>query len=86
VDDWLEQAGDALAREARVDPASLRLDDNDAGLLLELAGLAAHESGARLNAPLVCFLAGRAAASGRRVEELVDAVKALPGKGSRVER
>jgi hypothetical protein len=42
-------------------PASeLELDEPTTRTLLELARLAAHESGDRRNAPLLCFLAGRA--------------------------
>jgi hypothetical protein len=60
-DSWLEQIADALAA-ATGEP--LALDDAEAGELLELASFAAHRSGARTNAPLLCYLVGRARASG----------------------
>jgi len=43
--------------------AALGVDDptpEEISLLLTLAGDAAHESGARTNAPLLCYLVGRA--------------------------
>jgi len=42
--------------------------------LLGLAGDAAHESGARTNAPLLCYLVGRAQGS-RSLEELAEIVR-----------
>ena len=42
--------------------------------LLELARIAAHESGERINAPLLCYLVGLARCrSGRELPALVDA-------------
>jgi hypothetical protein len=60
VDEWLSRARDALAEEAGVPPSELELDDATAGDLLDIARIAAHVSGDRRNAPLLCFLAGRA--------------------------
>jgi hypothetical protein len=51
---------DALATEAGLIPDDLQLDEADVDTLLEAARLAAHESGDRRNAPLLCFLLGRA--------------------------
>jgi hypothetical protein len=73
VGSWLENARDALAGEAGVDALELSKDDVEA--LLELARLAAHESGYRRNAPLVCYLVGLAARSGADVDRLVAAVR-----------
>jgi hypothetical protein len=60
VDSWLTGARDALAEEASISAEELDLDDQDARTLLELARIAAHESGSRTNAPLLCYLVGRA--------------------------
>jgi hypothetical protein len=46
--------------------------------LLELARIAAHESGERINAPLLCYLVGLVHA--RRDGELADLVDAAVGK------
>lgn len=58
VDAWLAAARDVLAESADVPAEKLRLDDDTAATLLELARAAAHESGDRRNAPLLCYLAG----------------------------
>jgi hypothetical protein len=43
-------------------------------ILLDLARIAAHDSGRRTNAPLLCYLVGLARARGAGVEELAGAV------------
>jgi hypothetical protein len=78
VDDWLAQARDRLAQAADEDPATLDLSQGDIDELLELARIAAHESGERINAPLLCYLAGVARA--RSGVELADLVDATVGK------
>jgi hypothetical protein len=74
VDDWLTRARDALASEAGVDPATLRLSDEESSTLLDLARIAAHESGERINAPLLCYLVGRAQGS-LALADLAEAVR-----------
>jgi hypothetical protein len=74
VDAWLTQARDALATEAGVDAATLELSEADAHTLLDLARIAAHTSGDRTNAPLLCYLVGRAQGS-RPLDELAEAVR-----------
>jgi hypothetical protein len=74
MDPWLTQARDALAAEARIEPAALVLTDAEADTLLDLARIAAHKSGERTNAPLLCYLVGRAQGS-RALDELADAVR-----------
>ena len=64
VDDWLLAARDVLAAASGVPVSELELDDATTATLLDLARIAAHESGERTNAPLLCFLAGVAAARG----------------------
>jgi hypothetical protein len=60
VDEWLTAARDAIAKTASVSAEELELGDEDARTLLQLARIAAHESGERTNAPLLCYLVGRA--------------------------
>jgi Domain of unknown function (DUF6457) len=60
VDAWLTNARDALAAAGGVEPHTLELSDADTKTLLELARIAAHTSGDRTNAPLLCYLVGRA--------------------------
>jgi hypothetical protein len=80
VDDWLTQARDRLAAAAGEDPATLDLTQEDVDELLELARVAAHESGERINAPLLCYLVGLVHA--RRGGELADHVDASIGKSA----
>ena len=74
MDAWLADARAALAQAAGVQPEDLELSDEDATTLLDLARIAAHDSGERTNAPLLCYLVGRARA-GADVETLADAVR-----------
>jgi len=74
MDAWLGDARAALARAAGVRPEELELTDDDAATLLDLARIAAHDSGERTNAPLLCYLVGRASA-GADLETLADAVR-----------
>ena len=74
MDTWLVQARDALAAESGVDPAELELSDADADTLLDLARIAAHVSGERTNAPLLCYLVGRAQGT-LGLDLLADAVR-----------
>ena len=74
MDQWLTQARDALAQASGVPAEQLELGDEAFHSLLELARLAAHESGERTNAPLLCYLVGRAQ-DGASLDELADAVR-----------
>jgi hypothetical protein len=60
VDAWLSDARNALALASGIPPEELELDDEAVRTLLDLARVAAHESGERTNAPLLCYLIGRA--------------------------
>lgn len=55
---WLDSARERIAGAAGVGPEHLALSEQDVEALLDLARVAAHDSGDRTNAPLVCFLAG----------------------------
>lgn len=74
MDDWLEGARSRLAEASGLPPDELELDDEDAARLLDLARIAAHESGERTNAPLLCYLVG-VASRGADVEALAAALR-----------
>jgi hypothetical protein len=74
MDQWLSDARDALAQTSGVPAERLELDDEAVRELLELARVAAHDSGERTNAPLLCYLLGRAQ-DGASLDELADAVR-----------
>jgi hypothetical protein len=78
MDEWLSEARDRLAAAAGEDSAGLELSQEEVDELLELARIAAHESGERINAPLLCYLVGLVHA--RRDGELADLVDATVGK------
>jgi len=74
MNEWLSARADALSAETGVPRARLELSAADAERLLDLAGFAAHDSGARTNAPLLCYLVGlsRGAADGlERLDRIV---------------
>ena len=74
MDDWLRQARDKLAAAAGEDASAYDLSQADVDELLDLARIAAHESGERINAPLLCYLVGLARGRrGRAIADLVDA-------------
>ena len=66
MNEWIE----ARARALGVDD----LTSDEVALLLHLAGHAAHDSGARTNAPLLCYLLGRAQGE-RSLDELAEIVQ-----------
>jgi hypothetical protein len=74
MDQWLTQARDALAQASGIPAEGLELDDEAVRSLLELARIAAHDSGERTNAPLLCYLVGRAQ-NGGPLDDLADAVR-----------
>ena len=74
MDAWLSDARDTLAEAAGVPAVELELDDEAVRTLLDLARIAAHESGDRTNAPLLCYLVGRAVGAAD-LQTLADAVR-----------
>ena len=76
MNEWLSARADALAQASPAPRASLDLTEAESEILLDLAALAAHDSGARTNAPLLCYLLGRASAGGATLDELAAAVRA----------
>ena len=75
MDPWLTAARDRLAKAAGVAPGELELSEDEARELLGLARIAAHDSGERTNAPLLCYLVGRAQREGVDLDTLADAVR-----------
>jgi hypothetical protein len=75
MDAWLTGARDALADAGGLPREEIELGDDDAKALLDLARIAARTSGDRRNAPLLCYLVGRAQGGGATVEELAAAVR-----------
>jgi hypothetical protein len=74
MDEWLTRARDAVADAGGVPREELELTSADMRALLEVARIAAHDSGNRVNAPLLCYLIGRAQGRGADLDALVAAV------------
>jgi hypothetical protein len=72
---WISDMTARIAQECGVDEGALLIDDSDADELLRLAGIAAHTSGERTNAPLLCHVLGRAVALGVPLSRLARVVE-----------
>jgi hypothetical protein len=76
MDGWLEEARAKLAAAVGEDPSAYDLSQAEIDELLELARIAAHESGERVNAPLLCYLVGLAhGRHGGALDDLADAAE-----------
>jgi hypothetical protein len=78
--DWLTEVTLELARATGIEPADLLLDEIASETLLDLAGTAAHSTGERTNAPLLCHVLGRAVARGASLDECARVVRAAAGE------
>jgi len=67
VNDWLREAAAGMGGEFELSSEEMRI-------LLDLAAYAAHESGNRVNAPLVCYLVGRLQGE-RDLDDVAEAVR-----------
>jgi Domain of unknown function (DUF6457) len=76
MDEWLLRARDAIAAAANIPADQLELDEGREAKLLDLARIAAHESGERTNAPLLCYLVGRAE-QGVALDALMEVVRGM---------
>ncbi len=72
---WINDLTNEIADAHGLDPQSISVSDSEAQVLLDLAGLAAHSSGARTNAPLLCHVLGRARSQGISLEALSKTVR-----------
>lgn len=72
--EWLAAARDRLAELTGEAPDAFELDEDAVRQLLELARVAAHDSGDRTNAPLVCYLVGlaRGRHQGKELHRIVE--------------
>ena len=75
MDAWLAEAQKAIAEAAGIPDDELTVEDEEAATILDLARIAAHVSGDRTNAPLLCFLVGRAVERGASLETIAAALR-----------
>jgi hypothetical protein len=78
--DWITEMTLQLASATKLDPADLMVDAIGKETLLDLAGVAAHASGDRTNAPLLCNVIGRAMARGATLDECARVVREFAGE------
>ena len=71
---WISDMTTRIAAATGLDEAALAVDNESAEELLRLAGVAAHTSGDRTNAPLLCHVLGRAVALGTPLADLAPIV------------
>ena len=72
---WISDMTKRIADATGIPETALAVDTDDAGLLLRLAAVAAHESGDRTNAPILCHVLGRAVALGTPIDDLANIVE-----------
>lgn len=61
---WLTERARRLEAASDLPAGAVGLQSDEIEALLEMASVAAHESGDRRNAPLLCYLAGVAVGKG----------------------
>jgi hypothetical protein len=76
---WIADMTARIAHSAGIDADILAVDAGDAEELLRLAGVAAHTSGDRTNAPLLCHVLGRAVALGAPLDSLARVIDGTTG-------
>jgi hypothetical protein len=76
---WITDMTSRIARSTGIDEGLLAIDGDGAEELLRLAGVAAHTSGDRTNAPLLCHVLGRAVALGAPLDSLARVVDDAAG-------
>jgi len=75
---WISEVSSRLAAATGLDAGALAVSETDADTLLRLAAVAAHETGDRTNAPILCHVLGRAVALGAPLEDLARAIETAP--------
>ena len=72
---WISDMTTRIAAASGIEPSTLAVAAGDADTLLRLAAVAAHDSGERTNAPLLCHVLGRAVALGAPLDQLARVVE-----------
>ncbi|MCA1830986.1 MAG: hypothetical protein LC663_05695 [Actinobacteria bacterium] len=76
---WLDDVTLEIAETSGVDIALLRLTTDEISDLLDVARIASHTSGERINAPLLCYVLGVARAHSASFEELIETIQKRSG-------
>lgn len=73
--DWFDETAAALAESVSLEPAELQLPAQVRDEILDLARIASHDSGERINAPLLCYALGLAVGKGANLASLAEIVR-----------
>ena len=73
--DWFDEIAAELAPAAGLDVADLELPVHIRDEILDLARIASHDSGERINAPLLCYALGIAVGKGASLDTLAAVVR-----------
>jgi hypothetical protein len=73
---WLADVTERIADTTALDATDLELSPDQIRELLDVARAASHESGERINAPLLCFVLGMVHARGVSFADAVQAARA----------
>jgi hypothetical protein len=79
---WLDRVIEDVAAAAGIDAAELRLSSETKREILDLARIASHSSGERINAPLLCYALGIAVAKGASLDDLAPVVRGREVSGA----
>ncbi len=72
---WLDDITQEIAEASGIDVGTLRLTPDEIRELLDIARIASHTSGDRINAPLLCHVLGVARANGASLDDLAAIVR-----------
>lgn len=73
---WIDDVTEKVARAAGTESSHLALPPEIRREILDLARVASHSSGDRINAPLLCYVLGLAVGSGAKLADVAAAVRA----------
>lgn len=73
--DWIDEMTASVAEAAGLEPAELKLPEAVREEILDLARIASHTSGDRINAPLLCYALGIAVGRGAKLDDLSGVVR-----------
>lgn len=75
--DWFDETAVAVAAAAGLEPSELQLPMDVRDEILDLARIASHDSGERINAPLLCYALGIAVGKGASLEDLATVIRGM---------
>ncbi len=78
--DWYDETAAAIASAAGLSIDDLNLPEDVRVEILDLARIASHDSGQRINAPFLCYALGYAVARGTSLDDLARVIRKRSGE------